>query len=250
MPGSATSPPPSDTAPSSTTNAYSWSRRSGSIVPGGRTTSSTPRWSVSAARRGRVPGELAHEDGARGRGELDVRAARRGVRRPAGRDGSTRAVPPTAARPAARAPEPVSSSACATPCAGRHQVELAGTDGLLGAEAVEVEQLPGQQPGHGLETHVRVGSDTDLDALVRSDGTHVVGEAPGADGASGPLRQDPSHPHRSDRGLATGQQLQPVRRRRLSLGHGDVVRRDRTTHCDLLTPCRLDAPAPGRSCRA
>jgi hypothetical protein len=51
----------------------------------------------------------------------------------------------------------------ATP--GRHQVHLAGTDGLHEADAVVVDDLPLEQPSHGRETDVRVRPH--LDALPR-----------------------------------------------------------------------------------
>ena len=51
--------------------------------------------------------------------------------------------------------------------AGGHQVELAGPDHLLGAEAVAVQHLAGDQPRDGLQADVRMRPD--VDALVLGD---------------------------------------------------------------------------------
>ncbi len=45
------------------------------------------------------------------------------------------------------------------PPAGGHQVQLAGPDDLLGAEAVAVQGLARGQPGDGLQAGVRVRAD-------------------------------------------------------------------------------------------
>jgi hypothetical protein len=75
---------------------------------------------------------------------------------------------------------------------GGHQVQLARPDQLAAAEAVPVQHQALEQPGHGLQADVRVGrhlhprSPADLVRAV------VVQEAPGADGAQRPLRQQPA----------------------------------------------------------
>jgi hypothetical protein len=76
--------------------------------------------------------------------------------------------------------------------AGGHEVELSGSDQLLRPEAVAVQQLARHQPGDGVQPQVRVGADVDPSALGDRSGPEVVGEAPGADGASPVLGQCPA----------------------------------------------------------
>ena len=86
------------------------------------------------------------------------------------------------------------------PVAGGHEVQLAGPDQLLGAKAVEVQQLPFQQPGHGLEAQVGMGPDAEGDARLRCDRAGMVEEAPGPDGAARPLGQHTAHRQRAHLG--------------------------------------------------
>jgi hypothetical protein len=73
-----------------------------------------------------------------------------------------------------------------------HQVQLARPDQLPATEAVPVQHQALKQPADGLQADVRMGRDlhtgTPAD-LVRA---VVVEEAPGADGAQRPLRQQPA----------------------------------------------------------
>src|SRR5690606_23597775 len=73
-----------------------------------------------------------------------------------------------------------------------HEVELAGPDRLLGAKAVTVEDLPREEPGHGLEADVRMGPDAEPRPAIDDLRAHVVREAPGADGAAMLERQRPA----------------------------------------------------------
>ena len=78
--------------------------------------------------------------------------------------------------------------------ARRHEIELPGPDQLLGAEAVPVQHVPGQKPGHGLQAdvrmrwHIHAGDAVDVHRPV------VVDEAPGTDASAQPERQ-----HAADR---------------------------------------------------
>ena len=73
--------------------------------------------------------------------------------------------------------------------AGGHQVELPGTDRLLAAEGVAMQQLAVQQPGHGRQPDVRMRADAGLAGGVHVRRTEVIGEAPGTDGAASAGRQ-------------------------------------------------------------
>jgi hypothetical protein len=121
--------------------------------------------------------------------------------------------------------------------AGGHQVELAGADHLLRAEAVVVEHLPGEQPGHRLETDVRMWADVDALFLRDARGAHVIDEAPGADAAAGSARQRPAHDERADDRLVALGDLD-ARRSRVGTGGlgGGVVGRHRTAHGRSLHP--------------
>lgn len=78
--------------------------------------------------------------------------------------------------------------------ASRHQVQLAWPDGLLEAEAVAVEDFPGEQPGHGLQTDVRMRADAEPWAGIYSRRADVIGEAPRTNSPPSPSRQ--SAPYR------------------------------------------------------
>ena len=78
--------------------------------------------------------------------------------------------------------------------AGGHQVELAGFDDLLGAEAVAVQDLSVDEPGDGLQPGVRVRPDVQSAVLGDVGGAHVVGEAPGPDRTTSLARQGAAHP--------------------------------------------------------
>ncbi len=85
--------------------------------------------------------------------------------------------------------------------ARRHEVELPGPDQLLGAEAVPVQHVPGQEPGHGLQAdmrmrwHIHPGDAVDVHRPV------VIDEAPGTDASAQPERQHAAdgHGHRRAR---------------------------------------------------
>ena len=79
------------------------------------------------------------------------------------------------------------------PVAGGHEVQLPRPDQLLGAQAVQVEQLAGHQPGHGLQAQVRMRPDAERPTRLGPDGADVIDEAPGPHRAARPLRQDPAH---------------------------------------------------------
>ena len=79
------------------------------------------------------------------------------------------------------------------PVARGHEVQLPRPDELLGAQAVQVEQLAGHQPGHGLQAQVRMRPDAERPTRLGPDGADVIGEAPGPHRAARPLRQDPAH---------------------------------------------------------
>src|SRR5690606_19665889 len=68
----------------------------------------------------------------------------------------------------------------AVPCA--HQVELARPDELLRTEAVAVQDLAREQPGHRLQPDVGMWPDAQPRAAIDDRGTDVVGEAPRAHG--------------------------------------------------------------------
>jgi hypothetical protein len=70
---------------------------------------------------------------------------------------------------------------------GAHQVQLSRSDQLLGAQAVVVNRLTLNQPGHGREPRVRVGIDIESPFLGHGGWAHVIGETPRPDGAMGPL---------------------------------------------------------------
>ena len=73
-----------------------------------------------------------------------------------------------------------------------HQVELTGTDHLLGSEAVTVQDLAAQQPRHGLQPDVRMRADVEAMVLGDRGRPHVVDEAPRTHRAPSPLWQGPT----------------------------------------------------------
>ena len=86
--------------------------------------------------------------------------------------------------------------------AGGHQVQLAGTQQLLGAERVAVEGLALEQPGRGLQPDVGVRSHVEAAFGGHPGRPHVVDEAPGADRSPGPPRQGTTDGEVPDGGLA------------------------------------------------
>ncbi len=198
--------------------------------PGSRDRRPTPRWSPH--RRG--PGARARSRARDGASPYLVARSRRRRQGSASTSSPANAVP--AARRAARSSRPVRRRSGAGPrgarrlapwCVSRgqrdpelnalersfellprhlrvgdtrprgHQVELPRLDQLMAAEAVVVQDLPCQQPGHGLQSGVRVGRH---EHPARTIGRHrlravVVDEAPGADRADGPVRQRAAHRH-------------------------------------------------------
>jgi hypothetical protein len=115
---------------------------------------------------------------------------------------------------------------------GGHEVQLAGADELFGAEAVAMQHLARQQPGDGLEPGVGVGADVQAGGLGHQRRAHVVGEAPGPDGAPLPARERPSHRHPAHVGQPAGGDLDAGRRDRArpSLGGWRVSGADRAAH--------------------
>ena len=154
------------TAPASTTSACSQSGRSGRVDRPGRRASSAPTSAVSCRAAEVVPpssptSTVAVPDSSSNLRELGV-VLEAGLAVPGGlglRDPQLDAV-----QVAAVAPGPL--LAVGHPVTGRHEVELARTDRLLGAEAVAVEDLPGDEPRHGLQPGVGVRADVDA-ALLR-----------------------------------------------------------------------------------
>ena len=80
------------------------------------------------------------------------------------------------------------------PVARGHEVQLAGPDELLGAQAVEVQELAGHEPCHGLQAHVGMRPDAERHARFDRHGAGVIDEAPGPDGAARALRAGPGAP--------------------------------------------------------
>jgi hypothetical protein len=113
-----------------------------------------------------------------------------------------------------------------------HQVELAGLDDLLGAEAVAVEHLTVREPGDGLQADMRVRSDIQATVLGDVGRAHVVGEAPGADGTPALPGQGSPHPNIADALVAALADLQARRCRTAAVsdrGCG-VDHADRSAH--------------------
>ncbi len=70
------------------------------------------------------------------------------------------------------------------PAPGGHEVQLARTDQLLGAERVAVQCLPFEQPGHRREADVRVGPDLHRLGVVEVGRSHAIDETPRTDGSA------------------------------------------------------------------
>jgi hypothetical protein len=79
------------------------------------------------------------------------------------------------------------------PVPGGHQVELAGPDHLLAAEAVAVQHVPGDQPGDRLEPDVRVRRDLHPGHAVHRHRAVVIHKAPRAHAAALAQREQPPH---------------------------------------------------------
>ena len=84
------------------------------------------------------------------------------------------------------------------PVSGRHQIELAGGQQLLGPEAVPVQLGALDEPGHRLESHVRVRTHAHASIGGHRGRTHVVGEAPCADHPTRSTRQRSTHGQLAD----------------------------------------------------
>ena len=93
-----------------------------------------------------------------------------------------------------------------------HQVQLAGPDHRVHADAVAVLDLAGEQPADGLQAGVRVRGHVHPAGVGDVVGAVVVGEAPGADQRAGALGQRAAHRHRArtaERHIAAGEHLDP-----------------------------------------
>src|SRR5690606_8746343 len=66
---------------------------------------------------------------------------------------------------------------------GRHQVELARANHLLGAERIAVERFSLEEPRHGGQTDVRMWPDLQWIRVVSDRWADQIDEAPGADRA-------------------------------------------------------------------
>jgi hypothetical protein len=74
-----------------------------------------------------------------------------------------------------------------------HQVDLAGADDLLVAQAVAVQHLAFEHPGEGLQRRMRVRPHAQAPAGRKVRRPGVVQKTPGADGALEPRRQRACH---------------------------------------------------------
>ena len=94
------------------------------------------------------------------------------------------------------------SSAVRDPPPGGHQVELAGPDHLLAAQAVPVQHVAREQPGHGLQPDMRMRRDLHPGYPVHRHRPVVVDEAPGPHAAprrNGSSRRTVMSPTRATR---------------------------------------------------
>ena len=101
--------------------------------------------------------------------------------------------------------------------AGGHQVELAGPDQLVVAEAVLVADPPVEQPGHRLQPGVGVRRHLHRSGAADVLRPVVVQEAPRPDGAQVTVREGPADMHRprpAERHVARGEHPQALPRRR------------------------------------
>src|SRR6267378_803817 len=73
--------------------------------------------------------------------------------------------------------------------ARRHEIDLAGRDQLLIAEAVTVNHRALDHPGEGLQPDVRMGSDAHAATGPEFHRPGMIEEAPGSDRAAPPVRQ-------------------------------------------------------------
>jgi len=85
---------------------------------------------------------------------------------------------------------------------GGHQVELAGPDDLLAAQAVPVQHVARDEPGHRLQPDVRVRRYLHAGHPVDRRRAVVVHEAPRAHAAPLPQRQQAAHVEVTDVGKA------------------------------------------------
>ena len=99
---------------------------------------------------------------------------------------------------------------------GGHQVELARSQHLVGAETVPVPRLARDEPCDRLQPDVRVRADVEAVTLGDRRRPEVVGEAPRADRAVGPTGQGAPDAERPDLGRPAGQDLD------LGAGHDAV----------------------------
>ena len=102
---------------------------------------------------------------------------------------------------------PGSSSACATPPPAVMRFSCPGLIGCSEPRLSRCTSSPGEQPGHGLEAHVRVRADAQRAGPLPGHRAHVIGEAPGPDGAARPLRQHAAHRQRADLRRPPGRNL-------------------------------------------
>ena len=108
------------------------------------------------------------------------------------------------------------------PTARGHEVQLARPDELLGTQAVEVQELAGHEPCHGLQAHVGMWSDAERHARFDRDGAGMIDEAPGPHGAARALWQDPADRQRTHLGEAPRGDLD---NRAVDLGRSPAHRR-------------------------
>jgi hypothetical protein len=100
-----------------------------------------------------------------------------------------------------------------------HQVELAGPDELLAAQAVPVQHGARDEPGHRLQPDMRVRRDLHAGHPVDRRRAVVVDEAPCAHAAPLPQRQEAAHVKVADPGEARRGDL-GARHPRVPRGHG------------------------------
>ncbi len=81
-----------------------------------------------------------------------------------------------------------------------HEVQLAGRDQLLAAQAVSMDNRPVVEPRHGLQPNVRMRRDVKTILKTKRRGSNVVDETPRADGPSSACRQGPSHARLTNEG--------------------------------------------------
>jgi hypothetical protein len=94
---------------------------------------------------------------------------------------------------------------------------LTGSNQLLCAETVTMQKLPTEEPGHRLQSNVRVRRDINRTIRGKRQGSHVIGEAPRSYGSPTSSRQCAAYGERSNGGFA-------------ALGDDDLVNK----HCSSL----------------